>query len=1042
MIYDLPLLKIKTLLYQGRAKINKFSFGQIFLKKYSFPLHGSEFYRKFVSSSTLLVMKMSLLWMTRLAVMFLIACSHSNRNASTIEDLTRYVNPLVGTDGHGHTFPGASLPFGMVQLSPDTRLEGWDGCGGYHYSDSVVYGFSHTHLSGTGVPDYCDILFMPTTGEVKLNNGAGQPGTGYSSGFAHSNEKAEAGYYQVFLKDYGINAELTSTRRAGMHRYRFLTESRSNVIIDLTHRDKVLGSEIEIINDSTVAGYRRSSYWANDQHVYFYAVFSKSVIESGIQSDEKLTGDNKATGTNLKAYLTFDTEENKTLLIKVGISAVSAAGAKNNLEKEIPGWDFDKVRSDAKESWNKELGKIRITDQDISTKTTFYTALYHAFLVPNLFMDADGSYRGRDQQIHKAEGFDYCTVFSLWDTFRGEHPLFTITQQKRTNDFIQTMIAQYEQGGRLPVWELAANETECMIGYHSIPVIVDAYMKGIRGFDLEKAFEAMKHSAMLDHFGLKSYKEHGYIPAEDEAESVSRTLEYAYDDWCIAVMAKAMGKEEDYRVFMDRAQSYKNIFDPATGFMRAKMNGRWFEPFDPKEVNFNYTEANSWQYSFFVPQDIHGLAQMMGGNEKLAERLDKLFSESTETTGREQSDITGLIGQYAHGNEPSHHMAYLYNYVGQPWKTQEITRKIMDHLYTPKPDGLCGNEDCGQMSAWYVLSALGFYPVTPGEPVYTFGSPVFEEAMIHLENGKTFGIITRNSSPENKFIQRIRLNGKKLERMFITHEEIMRGGEIEFEMGHEPNKSLGIRMEDQPVSAITDKLITPVPFIGTGSRTFIDSTIISLGSIAEGSDIFYTTDGSEPDMRSNKYTEPFVLNKSATIKAISYKEGTPVSKSLTAEFHKIPVGRKISLKTRFANQYSAGGDLALIDFIRGSANFRTGAWQGYEGVDLDAVIDLGSIQLISGIEAGFLQDVGAWIFYPERVGFFVSTDGVNFLKTGTAINDVSLKDTQVQIKNFTANFTTKARYIKIVARNIGVCPEWHWGTGGKAWIFADEIVIK
>lgn len=978
-------------------------------------------------------------------LIILSACTAGDRKSKSelnSEDLTRYVNPFVGTDAHGHTFPGAALPFGMVQLSPDTRLEGWDGCGGYHYSDSIVFGFSHTHLSGTGVPDYCDILLMPTTGEVKLNNGAGQPGTGYSSRFSHRNEKAEAGYYQVFLKDYDITAELTASLRAGMHRYTWAAEKRSNVIIDLTHRDKVLDSEIEIINDTTVAGYRRSSYWANDQRVYFYAVFSKPFTASGIQSDEKLINEKKASGTSLKAYLTFGANEDKTVLVKVGISAVSVEGAKNNMMTEIKDWDFNRVRMEAKETWNRELGKIRVTDKDVARKTTFYTALYHAFLVPNLFMDADGSYRGRDQQIHQAEGFDYYTVFSLWDTFRGEHPLFTITQQKRTVDFIKTMIAQYEQGGRLPVWELAACETECMIGYHSVPVIVDAYMKGIGGFDMEKAFKAMKHSAELDHFGLKSYKEHGYIPAEDEAESVSKTLEYAYDDWCIAVMAKALGKEEDYKKYMDRAQSYKNIFDPSTGFMRAKMNGRWFEPFDPKEVNFNYTEANSWQYSFFVPQDIRGLAQMTGGNDKLTTRLDALFSESSETTGREQSDITGLIGQYAHGNEPSHHMAYLYNYLGQPWKTQKIARQIMDDLYTEKPDGLCGNEDCGQMSAWYVLSAIGFYPVTPGEPVYTFGSPVFDEVEIGLENGKTFKIKTVNNSPVNKYIQEIRLNGKRSEDLFISHKEIMEGGEIEFEMGSQPNHNSGVSEEYRPVSAIINELILPVPYIGTGSRTFIDSTEISLGSITKGAEIFYTTDGSEPDLHSEKYSKPVVLNNSATIKAIAFREDMTTSKVLTAEFYKIPIGRKIKLNTPYANQYSAGGDLALIDFIRGGSNFRTGAWQGYEGVDLDAVIDLGSIQLISGIEAGFLQDVGAWIFYPEKVDFLVSNDGKTYQNAGSMKNEVSLRDTQVQTKNFALNFSMKARYIKVVAKNIGVCPDWHWGAGGKAWIFADEIGIK
>jgi predicted alpha-1,2-mannosidase len=958
------------------------------------------------------------------------------------EDLTKYVNLFIGTDAHGHTFPGASMPFGMVQLSPDTRLEGWDGCGGYHYSDSVVYGFSHTHLSGTGVPDYCDILFMATTGEVRLNNGSDKPGTGYSSHFNHDNESAEAGYYRVLLKDYGINAELTATSRAGFHRYTFPETNNANVIIDLFHRDKVIESSIEIINDSVVAGYRRSSYWANDQHVFFYAVFSAPFTKSGIALDEKINGEKKVSGKNVKAFFTFNTTQNKSVMIKVGISAVGIDGARNNLEKEMPHWDFDKVKSDAKGAWNKELGKIFIMDQNIDRKTTFYTALYHAFLVPNLFMDADGWYRGRDQQIHKAEGFDYYTVFSLWDTFRGEHPLFTLTQEKRTNDFIKTMIAQFEQGGRLPVWELAANETECMIGYHSIPVIADAYMKGIRGFDAEKAFVAMKHSAELDHFGLKYYKEYGYIPAEDEAESVSKTLEYAYDDWCIAIMAKALGKEEDYKRYMERAQSYKNIFDPSTGFMRAKMNGRWFEPFDPREVNFNYTEANSWQYSFFVPQDIEGLADMMGSDDKFIECLDKLFSESSETTGREQSDITGLIGQYAHGNEPSHHMAYLYNYVGQPWKTQKVARQIMDELYTEKPDGLCGNEDCGQMSAWYVLSAMGFYPVTPGAPIYTFGSPVFEEVILNLENGKTFRISTSNNSKENIYIQSVELNGKKHTKSYITHQDIINGGKIEFIMGPEPNKNRATNESDLPASKITENQIMPVPYIGKGSRTFIDTTQITLGSIVQGAEIFYTLDGTKPDSRSKKYSEPFILNSSLTLNAISFKEGMPQSKVLTAEFHKIPIGRIITLNTKYANQYSAGGDLALIDFIRGPLNFRTGAWQGYEGNNLDVTIDLGSIQLISNLEAGFLQDVGAWIFFPEQVSFSVSNNGKNFQEIGTVKTDVSPKDTEVQIKNYTLNISTKARYIRVVAKNTGVCPEWHWGAGEKSWIFADEITIK
>jgi hypothetical protein len=604
------------------------------------------------------------------------------------------------------------------------------------------------------------------------------------------------------------------------------------------------------------------------------------------------------------------------------------------------------------------------------------------------------------------------------------------------------MIAQYEQGGRLPVWELAANETECMIGYHSIPVIVDAYIKGIRDYDVEKAYEAMKHSAELDHFGLKSYKEFGYIPAEDEAESVSKTLEYAYDDWCIAIMAKELGRTDDYKNYMERAQSYKNIFDPSTGFMRAKMNGRWFEPFDPREVNFNYTEANSWQYSFFVPQDITGLVEMVGGKENFIARLDQLFSESSETTGREQSDITGLIGQYAHGNEPSHHMAYLYNYIGQPWKTQQRARQIMDELYTEKPDGLCGNEDCGQMSAWYVLSAMGFYPVTPGQPVYAIGSPLFDEVSINLENGKTFKIISKNNSPDNKYIQSAQLNVRDYTKSFLLHEDIISGGELIFNMGIKPNPGWGSKPEGLPVSAITDEVIMPVPFVGRGSRTFIDTTSITLGSIIGGSEIYYTLDGSMPSTESSKFETPITINETTVLKAFAVKNGMPASRVIHSEFYKIPIGRKISLNTTYANQYSAGGDLALIDFIRGPLNFRTGAWQGYEGVDLDAVIDLGNIQLISKIEIGFLQDIGAWIFLPQNVDFSVSTDGKNFQLISSNKNDISEKDSQVQIKNFKSTLATKARYIKVVAKNRGTCPDWHWGAGQKAWIFADEIVIE
>jgi len=632
---------------------------------------------------------------------------------------TQHVDPFIGTDAHGHVYPGAATPFGMVQLSPDTRKDSWDGCSGYHYSDNTIMGFSHTHLSGTGVGDYGDIRFMPTVGEIMLNPGSEEsPESGYRSSFSHEDELAFAGYYKVRLLDYNIQAELTATPRAGFHKYTFPNSEQANIIIDLTEgvtSDYILDLWVEVISDTEIQGLRRTDGWSDNQYVFFNAKFSKPFSRYGFAVDGKeKTMLKKASGKDVKCWVSFAAEEKEEVKVKVGISAVSAENAKLNREEEIPGWKFEKIRKQANKLWNDELGRIEIVDNDQDDrKKIFYTSLYHALLNPNLYSDVNGEYRGHDNEIHTAEDFDYYTVFSLWDTYRTEHPLLTIIDQKRTVDFIKTMLAQYEQGGLLPVWELAANETNCMIGYHSVPVIADAYMKGIRDYDVDLALDACIESAMQEQFGLEWYMKLGYIPSGKESESVSKTLEYAYDDWCIAQLAKEMGRDDVYETFIKRAQYYKNVFDPETKFMRAKLNGSWFSPFDPWEVNFNYTEANSWQYSYYVPQDVSGLMDLLGGSDSLAARLDLLFSARQNTSGRHQADITGLIGQYAHGNEPSHHMAYLYNYCGKPWKTQKRVRQIMDELYTSNADGLCGNEDCGQMSAWYVMSALGFYPVTP-----------------------------------------------------------------------------------------------------------------------------------------------------------------------------------------------------------------------------------------------------------------------------------------------------------------------------------------
>jgi len=949
-----------------------------------------------------------------------------------------FINPFIGTGGHGHTYPGVSLPFGMVRLSPDTRLEGWDGCSGYHYSDSIIYGFTHTHLSGTGCSDYGDILFMPTNGDLKWKN------SDYASEFSHKNEIAKAGYYSVLLQKYDIKAELTATLRSGFHRYIFNENKQSNIIVDLKHRDKVIDSYLKIVNSNEIEGYRRSEAWAADQQVFFVAKFSKNFKKHEIALNDSSFGAIKEVkGNGLKAYFTFAIDDNDTLLVKVGISAVSIKNARNNLNKEIQDWDFDKIVKQAESSWNTELSKIEVEGGTEKQKTIFYTSLYHAFLSPNIYSDINGDYRGRDFKIHN-DNFDFYTVFSLWDTYRATHPLFTITQQKRTIDFIKTFIKQYEQGGLLPVWELSSNETGCMIGYHAVPVIVDAYIKGIRGFDVEKAYTAIKASAEQDKLGLNSYKKYGIIYANQEGESVSKLLEYAYDDWCIAQMAKALNKTDDYKYYIERAQSYKNLLDPSTGFIRARMQNFWFSPFDPSEVNFNYTEANAWQYSFYVPQDIENFMNYHGGKEKFSDKIDCLFNASSKTTGREQADITGLIGQYAHGNEPSHHIAYLYNFAGKPWKTQQMVSKICKEMYTDKPDGLCGNEDCGQMSAWYVMSVLGFYPVTPGTDYYVIGTPMFKKITLNLENGKKFVIKANNISDKNFYIKSAKLNGRDYKKSYISHSEIIKGGELTFEMSSTSPKKWGVGNENLPKTSINEHIITPMPFIAEGKPTFVNEQTIKLGCLEKDAKIFYTTEGSIPTNLSKQYSSPFTIKETSVIKAIAYREGYPESKVMISEVFKIPEGRQINIKYPYANQYSAGGDMALLDMIKGGENFKTGTWQGYEGVDLYATIKLKNNQFLKEISIGFLQDIDSWIFFPSKVEFWISNDGSNFTLIDTQVNTTPINKKGVIIKNFISKNVKgkKADYVRIIATNIKTCPSWHLGAGGKAWIFADEITIK
>ncbi|SHL21838.1 GH92 family glycosyl hydrolase [Chryseobacterium polytrichastri] len=915
------------------------------------------------------------------------------------QNYSQYVNPFIGTGGHGHTFPGAIAPFGMVQLSPDTRIDGsWDGCSGYHYSDSVIYGFSHTHLNGTGVSDYGDIMLMPTMGNPSVDS------KDYSSKFSHNNEKASAGFYAVKLDKNNIDVRLTTTKRVGYHEYTFNNAGNANIILDLNHRDKLLEGEVKIIDDKTIEVFRRSEAWATNQYIYARIEFSKPLKISKKEVNGKQEN-NLFTGTKLALAFSTQVKKGEKISVKVAISPTGYEGAGKNMLAEGQSNDFELIKKQAVADWDKELSKIEVKSSDKDKLSIFYTALYHVFTQPNINMDVDGKYRGRDNKFYTAKDFNYYSVFSLWDTFRGAHPLMTLIDRKRTSDFINTFIKQYEQGGKLPVWELASNETECMIGYHSVSVIVDAMAKGITGFDYEKAFQASKHSAMLDIFGLNAYKQNNYIAIDDEHESVSKTVEYAYDDWCIAQMAKILGKKEDYQYFMKRSQNWKNLYNPNNGFMQPRKNGNWYEPFEPREVNNNYTEGNSWHYSYSVQQDIPGLISAHGGKEKFEQFIDAIFSAPNTTTGREQVDITGLMGQYAQGNEPSHHIAYLYNYVDKPEKTDAKIKYILDHFYKNTPDGLIGNEDCGQMSAWYILSAIGIYSVTPGLPEWQTTTPYFDEVKIHLEDGTT-KTITKNTNKEEL---------KKL--------------------GFENAKSFkDFKYEE----------LTASPVI-KADRIFDFSTKVEITALNPNDKLYFMTmDAGDANVRKTfkVYKEPFTIAKTTQVSAYAERKGEK-SSVVTANFNRRPNNWDITVNSTPTPQYTASGKLSLIDGINGDINWRKGEWLGYQGQTFEAIIDMKSPQQISKLSSTYLQDSRAWIMMPKKVEYYASMNGKDFILLKTIDNTIDPKDETIQTKEFGADILpTEARYVKVKAYHFGALPEWHQGAGGQSYIFIDEISVK
>lgn len=726
------------------------------------------------------------------------------------KEYTDSVNVFIGTGGHGHTFPGATLPHGMVQLSPDTRLFGWDACSGYYYDDTSIMGFTHTHLSGTGIGDYGDILFMPVVGEKPLIAGTAEnPDEGYRSRFSHEQESARPGYYQVLLQDDSINVELTATLRAGLHRYTYPKASDARLIVDMEptiHGHQHPVTQIRVVNDSTIAGMKYTVGWAKRHYVYFYAVFSSPFDYKLYSGTEYQSDSTSVTVNTAKAVMSFrNLPADGRVLAKVGISSVDEEGARLNVEAEIPNWDFEGVMKQANTTWNEALGKIDIETSDNDSRTVFYTSLYHAFIQPSLASDVDGRYRTMGHEIKQDASYTNYTVFSLWDTFRAAHPLYTIVTPEQNQAFIRSLLRKYDEGGILPKWELASNETGTMIGYHTVSVIADAMMKKQCDFDVKKALEACIRSSVYDTTGvtpmmdrqilngklmpvsIKYKNELGYIPCDKVGGSVSQGLEFAYNDWLIAQMMKEHNRKDLYDKYMELSRNYRNYFDPETKLMRGRLSdGSWITPFDPASVQrpSNYVEGNAWQWAWFVPQDVEGLMELVGGRKSFEAHLDTLFTTSSELTGdpNAAADVTGMIGQYAHGNEPSHHIPYLYNYAGAPRKTQALVDHILHTLYHNDPNGLSGNEDVGQMSAWYALSAMGFYSFCPGRPVYEIGRPIFDKVTIHLSNGKDFVIQAKNNSVENKYIRSMKLNGEDLAEPRFSHFDLMKGGELIFEM--------------------------------------------------------------------------------------------------------------------------------------------------------------------------------------------------------------------------------------------------------------------
>jgi len=943
-------------------------------------------------------------------------------------DPLNYVNTFIGTGGHGHTYPGATAPFGMVQLSPDTRLDGWDGCSGYHYDDSVIYGFSHTHLSGTGVSDYGDLLLMPAlSGPDKTTDYS------YKARFNHQDEQASPAWYRVKMKN-GITTTLTATTFSGHHQYDFPAVDTQWVVLRFDHRDQTTAARLKQTGKRTFVGFRHSKAWATDQKLFFFLEFDADVV---VLDENGQTFKEGQPGKEVWFRLTGKSK----VQLKMSLSGVDEAGAMLNHGQTS--FSFAAAYAQSRQAWSQELGKIKVTG-DSTQLRKFYTALYHTQIVPNRFSDADGWYRGLDGSLYEARKHTQYTVFSLWDTYRAAHPLYTLIDEQRTLDYLHSFLRMYEQAGHLPVWELAGNETWCMIGYHSASVITDAVVKGLVDSILaRKLLKAMTATAEADRYGLGPYRAKGYLEITDEHESVSKTLEYAYNDWCIAVLADYLGEKSLAKKHEYRSRAWVNMLDPQSGLMRPRVNGGFIQPFDPREVNNHFTEANSWQYSFYVPHDITGFKGVLG-EKRMKRLLDSLFTENPNTTGRNQADITGLIGQYAHGNEPSHHMAYLYHSLGLPHKSQELVAAILDTLYHDAPDGLSGNEDCGQMSAWLVMSSLGIYPIAPGNANYALIAPDFAYAEVKLARGKSF-IFQKEG--EGRYVQSVKLNGRDWPNNFLPHDSIRQGGELVFRMG----KSLSTwgTSAHQRWTSDSKQLLLPAPVISAASVSFYDSLRVSW-SVLPGMQIRYSLDGSDPVLGEIAKTNSLLILENTRIRMVqllTIGEGNNYafkSDESVAEFNRIPRRIQLSWSPAPKAEYQAGGPLTLIDGLFGDAEWRKGRWVGWEGKDVELLLDMGSSQAIRAVYGSFVQDSKPWILFPKAMEVYGSIDGKNYnllFKQELAVDGL---DEKVHTKSVGQKLVTPGqfRYLRVKLNHYGQLPIGHLGYPNSSYIFMDEIVVE